>query len=50
MKLMYTAIIVLVVFIAVWTLLVIPAERRHHERKLEALQKQIKKREEQQEN
>jgi len=50
MKLIYIAIIVLVVFIAIWILLVVPAERRNHERKLDSLQKQIKKREEQQDN
>ena len=50
MKLIYIAIIVLVVFIGIWILLVVPAERRHHERKLDSLQKQIKKREEQQDN
>ena len=48
MKLIYIAIIVLGAFIAVWVLLVAPAERRHHERKLKALQRQIKKSEEQQ--
>ncbi len=40
----YWAIIGLGAFIAVWILFVAPAERRHHERKLELLQKRIDKR------
>ena len=48
MKLIYMTIIVLGAFITVWVLFVAPAERRHHERKLEALQRQIKARQEQQ--
>ena len=34
-----------VAFVAFWVLVVVPAERRHHERKLEALRKRIEKRE-----
>lgn len=45
MKLLYFAIIALVAFVAFWVLVVVPAERRHHERKLEALRKRIEKRE-----
>jgi cell division protein FtsL len=44
-KLLYFAIIALVAFVAFWVLVVVPAERRHHERKLEALRKRIEKRE-----
>ena len=40
----YWAIIGLGAFIAVWILFVAPAERRHHERKLELLQKRIDRR------
>ena len=45
MKLLYFAIFALVAFVAFWVLVVVPAERRHHERKLEALRKRIEKRE-----
>jgi predicted MFS family arabinose efflux permease len=41
---MYWTIIVLGAFVAIWMLFVVPAERRHHERKLELLQKRIEKR------
>ncbi len=44
MDLMYWAMIVLVAFVAIWMLFVAPAERRHHERKLELLQKKIEQR------
>ena len=44
MDLMYWAMIVLGAFVAIWMLFVAPAERRHHERKLELLQKKIEKR------
>ena len=44
MDLMYWAIIVLGAFVAIWMLFVAPAERRHHERKLELLQKKIEQR------
>ncbi len=44
MDLMYWAMIVLGVFVAIWMLFVAPAERRHHERKLELLQKKIEQR------
>lgn len=47
MDLLYWAIIGLGAFIAVWVLFVAPAERRHHERKLELLQKRIDKRQRQ---
>jgi hypothetical protein len=41
----YIAIAVLGAFLAIWFFVVVPAERRHHERKLAALQRQIEKRE-----
>ncbi len=44
MDLMYWAMIVLAAFVAIWMLFVAPAERRHHERKLELLQKKIEQR------
>jgi len=44
MNLMYWAIIGLGAFVAIWMLFVAPAERRHHERKLELLQKKIEQR------
>ncbi len=44
MDIIYWAIIGLGGFVAFWMLFVVPAERRHHERKLELLQKKIEKR------
>ncbi len=44
MDLMYWAMIVICAFVAIWMLFVAPAERRHHERKLELLQKKIQQR------
>lgn len=44
MDLMAWAVIVLGAFVAIWMLFVAPAERRHHERKLELLQKKIEQR------
>ena len=44
MNLIYWAIIGLGAFVAIWMLFVAPAERRHHKRKLELLQKRIEKR------
>ena len=44
MDLMVWAVIVLGAFVAIWMLFVAPAERRHHERKLELLQKKIEQR------
>jgi predicted MFS family arabinose efflux permease len=44
MNLIYWAIIGLGAFVAIWMLFVVPAERRHHERKLEIVQKRIKER------
>ena len=46
MKLIYWAIIGIGLFIAVWFLFVVPAERRHHERKLAMIQKRLEKRQE----
>ena len=45
MKLIYLAILALVAFVAIWFFFVVPSERRHHERKLESIRKQIEKRE-----
>lgn len=45
MKLIYIAILALGAFVAIWMLFVVPSERKYHERKLEALRKQIEKRE-----
>ena len=45
MKLIAFASLVIAAFVAIWFFVVIPSERRHHERKLAALQKQIEKRE-----
>ena len=44
MDMIYWAILGLGAFIAIWFLFVIPSERRHHERKLEMLQRRIDKR------
>ncbi len=44
MNMMYWAIIGLGAFVAIWMLFVVPAERRHHERKLEMIQKKLEKR------
>lgn len=44
MDLMYWALAGLGAFVAIWILFVAPAERRHHERKLELLQQKIEKR------
>jgi len=45
MKLIYLAVLVLGAFVAIWMFFVVPSERKHHERKLAALRKQIEKRE-----
>lgn len=44
MNIMYWAILGLCAFVAIWMLFVAPAERRHHERKLEMIRKKIEKR------
>lgn len=41
------AIIVLGAFVAIWIIFVVPAERRHHERKLELVRKRIEQRKQQ---
>ena len=38
------AIVVLGAFVAIWMIFVIPAERRHHERKMELVRKKIERR------
>lgn len=45
MRLMAYAAIALAVFVAIWFFVVVPAERKHHERKLETVRKRIEKRE-----
>ena len=45
MNLIYIAILALGAFVAIWVFFVVPAERRHHERKLDALRQRIEKRE-----
>lgn len=44
MKLLLIAGALLAAFVAIWFFVVVPSERRHHERKLEAIRKQIEKR------
>jgi hypothetical protein len=44
LSILHWAIIVLGAFVAIWMLFVVPAERRHHERKLEVIQKKLAKR------
>jgi hypothetical protein len=43
----YMAIIGLGAFVAIWMFFVVPAERRHHERKLELVRKKLERRAEQ---
>lgn len=50
MNLIYWAIIGIGLFIAIWMLFVVPAERRHHERKLEIIRKKLEKRRTEQED
>ena len=45
MRLMAYAAIALALFVAIWFFVVAPAERKYHERKLEAVRKRIEKRE-----
>jgi predicted MFS family arabinose efflux permease len=45
MNLMTWAILVLAAFVAIWIFVVVPAEKRHHERKLDSLRQRIEKRE-----
>ena len=44
MNLLYIALLVLGAFVAIWMFVVVPSERKHHERKLESIRKQIEKR------
>ena len=44
MKYIYIAIFVLGAFVAIWMFIVVPAERRHHERKMELVRKKIERR------
>lgn len=43
MKIVLLSTAVLVAFVAVWFFFVVPAERRHHERKLELVRKRIER-------
>jgi len=45
MRIILYATVVLAAFIVVWFLFVVPAERRHHERKLKLLRGRIEKHE-----
>lgn len=45
MRLITFALVVIAAFIAVWMMIVAPAERRHHQRKLESLRRRIEARE-----
>ena len=45
MNLITWAILVLAAFVAIWIFVVVPAEKRHHERKLASLRDRIEKRE-----
>ncbi len=45
MNLITWAILVLAAFVAIWLFVVVPAEKRHHERKLASLRDRIEKRE-----
>ncbi len=45
MKLIYMAMLALAAFIAIWFFVVVPSERKHHERKLRALRTRIERRE-----
>jgi membrane protein YdbS with pleckstrin-like domain len=44
MNMIYWTLAALGVFLAIWFLFVVPAERRHHERKLAILKKRIEER------
>lgn len=45
MNIVYIAILILAAFVAIWLFVVVPAEKRHHERKLEIIRKKIADRE-----
>jgi predicted MFS family arabinose efflux permease len=45
MKMIFFAVAALAAFVAIWVFVVIPAERRQHERKLENVRKRIELRE-----
>lgn len=44
MNIIYISVLILAAFVAIWFLFVVPAEKRHHERKLEMLEKKIAER------
>jgi hypothetical protein len=45
MKTIYISILILVAFVAFWFLVIVPAEKKHHQRKIDALEKRIADRE-----
>ena len=50
MNLLTWSILLLAVFVAVWIFIVVPAEKRHHERKLALLRERIEKRQAEESN
>jgi len=44
-NMIYTAVLILAAFIAIWIFVVVPAEKRHHKRKLEIIKKKLADRE-----
>lgn len=44
MKFIAIALLALAVFVAVWMFVVVPAEKKHHERKLASIRKRIENR------
>lgn len=47
MNYFYMAILGLAAFVAIWIIFVVPAEKRHHERKMELVRKKIQRHAEQ---
>ena len=45
MKMIYIATLALAAFVIIWIFVVVPAEKKHHERKLELIRKRIEKHE-----
>lgn len=42
----FISFILIVIFVVIWVFVVAPSERRHHERKLEIVQKRLSRRQE----
>ena len=42
----FISFILIVIFVVIWVFVVAPSERRHHERKLEIVQKRLNRRQE----